>query len=343
MSARASVPRAWVNRRALIPVALFIVLLFVPAVASEYLIHMAILVLLYAYLATAWNILGGYAGQHSLGHGLFLGIGGYLSTFLFIRMHLTPWVGMWIGAIAAGLVGWFIGYLCFRYGIKGPYFALVTIALAEAAVYIVSNVTEFGGAQGLEVTWLGDNPAMMEFGSKAGYYYIILVMAALAIGLTFWFSRRRFFYHLAAIRENEDAAEALGVNTLRAKILATVLSAAMTAAGGTFYAQYFTYVGPRNVFGEGPSVQILLFAIIGGLGTVWGPAIGALVLVPIAELARSQLGGSFAGAHLLLYGAILVLVMLFMPKGILGLVESVRSHLMSPGAGVPEAKEGEAT
>jgi len=329
------------NKYTILFLAIVLVILFLlPLVAGEYLLHMIVLVLLYAYLATAWNILGGYAGQHSLGHGVFLGIGAYVSTFLFIQWGITPWLGMWAGGAVSALVGWFIGYVCFRYGLKGPYFALVTIALAEAFVYLTSNVDVIGGAKGLEVTWLGHRPDMMEFDGKAGYYYIILVMTILGVIVTRWLYQRRSGYQWIAVRENEDAAEALGVDTLRAKIEATVLSALMTAIGGTFYAQYFTYIGPRSVFGEGPSIQILLFAIIGGLGTLWGPVVGAIVLVPIAELARAKLGGSFGGAHLLLYGTVMVLVMLFMPKGIVGLAQNVYARLTRrPANSSPPAKE----
>ena len=307
--------------------AVIVIAAIIPLFASEYALHVAVLVLLYAYMSTAWNILGGYAGQHSLGHSLFMGIGAYASTFLFTKIGLTPWVGMWIGAFLAGMAGWFVGYLCFRYGLKGPYFALVTIAIAEAMVSLTNNINAIGGAMGLEVKWQGNSPILMQFQSKAGYYYIILVMTILAIWLVRWLSRQRFGYKLVAVRENEDAAEALGVDTLRTKIQASIISATLTALGGTFFAQYFTYINPRNVFGEGPSIQILLFAIVGGLGTVWGPAVGALVLVPIAELSRGWLGGTFAGAHLLLYGTVMVLVMLFMPKGIVGLYESIRERL----------------
>ncbi len=302
-------------------IVLFGLLLLVPAFSSQYLIHIGVMVFLYAYLATAWNILGGYAGQHSLGHGLFLGIGAYTSTYLFVRMGLTPWLGMWVGGLIAAAAGWFIGYLCFRYGIKGPYFALVTIALAEAAVYIAANIQAIGGAGGLEVPWKGNDPLIMEFGSKAGYYYVALFFAFLGVVLAIWIARSRFGYYLISVRENEDAAEALGVNTMKAKLQAATLSAFMTALGGTIYAQYFTYMNPHSVFGEGPSVQILLFAIIGGIGTVWGPLVGAVILVPIAELTRAYLTGSFAGADLLIYGLILILVMLFMPRGILGALE----------------------
>jgi len=310
--------------------ALLLLMAFVlPLFAGEYFIHIGVLVLFYAYMAVAWNILGGYAGQHSLGHALFMGIGAYTSTYLFTKMGLTPWIGMWLGGALAGLIGWFVGYLCFRYGLKGPYFALVTIAMAEAAVYLVNNISAVGGAQGLEVAWTGSAPQLMQFDGKSGYYYVILVMTIIAVLLSSWLIKRRFGYQLVSVRENEDAAEAIGVDTLRVKIQATIISATMTALGGTFFAQYFTYINPRNVFGEGPSIQILLFAIIGGLGTVWGPVVGALVLVPIAELSRGWLGGSFAGAQILLYGTVLVLVMLFMPYGIVGLYEKIKGQIQS--------------
>jgi branched-chain amino acid transport system permease protein len=331
--------KGWLNKGTLLAVAGLVALVALPTVLArvpkgEYYLHIMILILMYAYLATAWNILGGFAGQHSLGHSIFLGTGAYASTILFLTWRISPWLGMWVGAVVAALLGWFIGYLCFRYGLRGPYFALVTIALAEAALYLVTNIKALGGARGLEIPWVGDSLRYMQFSSKAGYYYIALGLAAAGIVLSAWLNRRRFGYYLVAVRENQEAAQALGVDLLGTKVRALVLSAALTAIGGTLYAQYFTYINPRSVFGEMPSVQILLFAIIGGLGTVWGPTIGALVLVPVAEFIRAQLGGSFAGASLLLYGAILMLVMLFMPRGIVGLADSIRQRLHSkPGEG----------
>lgn len=315
-------------REFLIPVVLFALAgLILPLVLSAYYMHIAILVLVWAYLATSWNILGGYAGQHSLGHGLYLGVGAYCSTYLAITYGLSPWIGLIAGAILAAGLGWFVGFATFRYGLKGAYFALVTIALTEAAVYVVSNWKAMGGAAGLEVTYLGNKPWMMQFDGKLWYFLIILVMTLGAVLITQWLNRRRFGFRLVAVRENEEAAEAMGVNTLGTKINATVLSAAMTAVGGSFFAQYFTYVGPRTVFGEVVSVQILLFAIIGGLGTVWGPLVGAIILVPTAEFARAELGTTFQGAHLLLYGGVLVLTMLFMPNGIVGLARDIRRRL----------------
>lgn len=306
---------------------ILLVLAVLPTFASEYLLHIAILILLYAYLSTAWNIVGGYAGQHSLGHSLFLGFGAYTSTYLFTNFGVTPWLGLWAGSILASVVGLIVGYLCFRYGLKGPYFALVTIALAEGMASLVSNLNFLGGAMGMEVKWEGSNFRAMQFESKWGYYYIILILFLTTIWLVNYISRRRFGYYLIAVRENEDAAEALGVNTLKVKIQALVLSAALTAIGGTFFAEYFTYISPRSVFGEGPSIQILLFAIVGGIGTVWGPALGALLLVPIAEISRAVLGGTFAGSHLLLYGITLVVIMMVMPKGLITLIPTIRSKL----------------
>ena len=329
-------------REFLIPVIIFGLAAFLPLVLTDYYTHIAILVLVWAYLATSWNILGGYAGQHSLGHGLYMGVGAYCSTYLGITYGLSPWIGMIIGALLAAALGWFVGFATFRYGLKGAYFALVTIALTEAAVYVVSNWSALGGAAGLEVPYLGHDPWMMQFDGKLGYYLIVLTMALGGVLVAQWLNRRRFGYRMIAVRENEEAAEAMGVNTLGTKINATVLSAAMTAVGGTFFAQYFTYVGPRTVFGETVSVQILLFAIIGGLGTVWGPLVGAIILVPAAEFARAELGTTFQGAHLLLYGAILVLTMLFMPNGIVGLAKDIRRKVAGgPGdTAEPSPAEG---
>lgn len=303
---------------------LFVVAALLPFVMTDYLVHIGVLVLMYAYLATAWNILGGYAGQHSLGHALFMGIGAYTSTYLFTAWNITPWLGMWLGALLAGVAGWLVATICFRFGLKGSYFALVTIALAEAAVYLVISSDALGGNEGLAVTWMGNRPDLMQFEDKRAYYYIILLMTAAAILLTARIANRRFGYQMLAVRENEEAAEALGINTFGIKVRASIISAVLTAFGGVFFAQYFTYVNPRAVFGESVSVQILLFAIIGGLGTVWGPALGALVLAPIAELSRALFSSVFSGANLLIYGIVLVVVMLFFPRGLMGLMERFR-------------------
>lgn len=307
-------------------VIVFAVLALGPLVLGTYM-DLGIQVLIWAYLATAWNLLGGYAGQHSLGNGLFMGVGAYGAAYLGVTYAVSPWLAIPITAVIAGAMGAFVGFAVFRAGLKGAYFALVTIALTEAAVYIVSNWDAMGGAAGIEVPYVGDAPGKMQFTGKTWYYLIILAMLFLIMLFTQWQSRRRLGYRLVAVRENEEAAEALGVDTLRAKINATMLSAALTAVGGVFYVQYFTYVGPRSVFGEVVSVQILLFAIIGGLGTVWGPLVGTFILFPANYLLRgSALADTFSGADLLLYGVALVIAMLFMPRGFLGLYQSARDR-----------------
>lgn len=285
-----------------------------------------LLVFIWAFLAMGWNIIGGYCGQHSLGHGLYMGIGAYVTAYFFQSFNLTPWVGMLIALAAAAFMGWFIGWVVFRYQLKGAYFALVTIAITEIAVYIVSNISAVGGAGGIQED-IKYGIAWMQSPNKAIYYYMGIVLVVGGLLLTQYLSKQRFFYYLQAVRENEDAAEALGVNTVKEKIKANIWSGVWCALGGVFYVQYFLYVGPRSVFGETISVQILLFAIVGGLSTVWGPFIGAAILVPITEITRSELGSVFQGASLLIYGAAMVLAMLFMPYGILGVASRVRERI----------------
>jgi branched-chain amino acid transport system permease protein len=326
------------RRGYLITLAVFAVVALLPLVLSQYYQGIAILVLMWAFLATAWNILGGYGGQHSLGNGLFMGIGAYLTAYMVVTYDFNPWLAMIMGVVLAGLAGAGIGWATFRYGLKGAYFALVTIALTEAAASLAANWNAIGAANGLSIPISsGTNVLKMQFASKTGYFYLILVFALLGILLTQYMVKRRFGYRLVSVRENEEAAEALGVDTLTTKIWATALSGAMTAVGGTFYVMYFSYVDPRSVFGEIVSVQILLFAIIGGLGTVWGPFVGAAVLVPIAEFARGVVGQKFTGAHLLVYGGVLVITMLFMPEGIMGMVKSVRRRFRGETPPTPDS------
>lgn len=289
-----------------------------PLILSTYYMHIAVLVLIWAFLACAWNIIGGYAGQHSLGNGLYMGIGAYAVAYLVNTFNLTPWAGLVVSIVLSAAAAAFIGWVVFRYALKGAYFALVTIAITEAAVYIVSNIPALGGAGGLQMEYRGNSLAFMQFAGKTGYFFMGLILLVFILVLTQWYKRKRFFYQLIAVRENEDAAEALGVDTVKAKIKANVMSGVLCAVGGVFYVQYFLYVGPRSVFGEIVSVQILIYAIVGGLGTTWGPVVGAILLVPLSEIARAQLGSSFQGAHLLLYGLVMVLTMLFMPYGIIG-------------------------
>src|SRR6266852_7735809 len=224
---------------------------------------------------------------------------------------------MLAGGGLAALFGLGAGYLSFRYGLKGPYFSLVTLAFAEMLRVVAVNTKAVGSSLGLVVPSAKAAPAMFMFSNKLPYYYVILVMGALALALTWKIGRSRLGFSLAAIRENEDAAEASGVNALGMKLRAMALSSFLTALGGTFYAQYFAYIDPTITFGPSVSIQGLLQAIVGGAGTVLGPVIGAFVLTPVSELSRAAFRGR-AGVDVMLYGLVLILVISFLPQGIMG-------------------------
>ena len=300
-----------------------IALLVAPPLLPKYPLEILISVLFFAYLGLAWNILGGYAGQFSFGHAAFFGIGAYTSTLLLLRGGVTPWLGMLAGGVLAAGFGLFEGYLSFRYGLRGPYFSLVTLAFAEMLRVVSVNAKAVGASIGLVIPTGIAAPAMFVFAGKLSYYYVILAMTAAALVITRALARSRLGYALIAVRENEDAAEAAGVNALGVKLAAMALSSFLTAFGGTFYAQYFAYIDPTITFGPAISIQGLLPAIVGGAGTVLGPLLGSFVLTPISELTRAALRGR-AGADIMLYGLILILVISFLPQGLMGLRRAAR-------------------
>ncbi len=290
-----------------------------PPFASPYVVHILVLIVFFAFLGAAWNVLGGYAGQFSFGHAAFFGLGAYASTLLLVKGGVSPWVGLPAGGLLAAAFGCFAGYLAFRYGLRGPYFALVTLAFAEMLRLVALNWRDVGGPMGILIPLPkgGDSLARLQFGEKLPYYYVILGLLGLALWLTHWLERSRLGYTLVAIRENEDAAEASGVNTLAAKLWAMGISSFLTALGGTFYAQYFSFIDPTLTFGVSVSVEILLRPIVGGPGTLVGPLLGSLVLTPLSELTRWLIRGR-PGVDVMVYGAILVLVVTFLPRGLVG-------------------------
>ena len=290
----------------------------VPPLLPKYALEVLISILFFGYLGACWNILGGYGGQFSFGHAAFFGIGAYTSTLLFLQLGLTPWLGMVAGGALAAAFGLFAGYLSFRYGLRGPYFSLVTLAFAEMLRVVAVNWKAVGSSLGLVVPSRGSAPMQFMFADKLPYYYVILVMTLGALLICRTLERSRMGYALAAIRENEDAAEASGVNALATKLSAMALSSFLTALGGTFYAQYFAYIDPTITFGPSVSIQGLLQAIVGGAGTVLGPVVGAFVLTPVSELSRAAIRGR-AGVDVMLYGVVLVLVISFLPHGLMGL------------------------
>lgn len=293
--------------------------LFVPLMVSRYQQHLFIMIMFFAFAATAWNIICGFIGQLSLGHAVYLGVGGYVSTLLLINTGMTPWVGMFAGAAIASIFGLVIGYPALR--LQGPYFTLTTIAFAEILrIWIENNEKLIGldikGSMGLVLPQYGYSFAAFEFESKLAYYYIILSFVIIGIGVTYLISRSKLGFYLTAIKSDPDAAESLGIPLTKYKTIAMLISTFMIAFAGTFYAQYFRYVGPTRVFGIDLSIQIALIGLVGGQGTVFGPLFGALLLVPVSEFLAERFGGSLPGLNLFIYGIIMILVVFFMPKGI---------------------------
>jgi branched-chain amino acid transport system permease protein len=292
-----------------------LVLLALPAALNSYAVTIFILIFFYGFLGQAWNIVGGYTGQLSVGHTAFVGIGGYTAAMLSIEKGVTPWLGMFIGAALAAVLGAIIGYLGFRFGLRGFYFVLLTVAFAEVCRILVSNIDAVGGALGLYITFTGD-PRQFQFQDQRVYYYVALALMLLATGVAAWIERRRFGIYLTAIREDEGACEALGVDTFRYKMLAMVVSSFLTGLGGTFYAFYLFSLQPSTVFGIPLSVEIIIRPIIGGAGTLLGPILGSFILTPLGELSRYWFGqGGLHGAHLIVYGVLLIAVVLFLPQG----------------------------
>jgi branched-chain amino acid transport system permease protein len=285
-------------------------------VRSAYALNFLILVLFSAYLGQAWNVLGGFAGQSSFGHVVFFGTGAYTSSILQMRYGVNPWLGMAAAGLAGALVGGAIGFLSFRFGLRGSYFALITLAFAEAFRIVANSVPITGAGLGILIP-LRPSAANFQFADKDGFYYVILMLLLGALAIAGWLKRSRFGARLAAVRENEDAAAALGVDGFRCKLGAIALSGGLTAVGGTFYAQYFLYIDPSIAYGVGRSVEILLVAIVGGVGTVFGPLLGALALQTIGELTRAYLNAP--ALSLVVYGALLIAIVGFLPDGLVGL------------------------
>ena len=293
------------------------VIMALPMILGNYLMSIVILALFYGYLALSWNIIGGIAGQLSLGHAAYFGIGAYCSTALLVHFGISPWLGMMAGAALAAAAALVIGLPCFR--LRGPYYALATLAAAIILEVLVKNAHDFlGGPRGMSVPLLRDAPLYFQHTSKLFYYAIIVVFVVLALAINRWILSSRFGYYLTAIRNDQEAAAALGVDAQRYKLKAAVLSGAMTGIGGTFYAQYVLYISPHEVLGTSLSVQIAVLCIIGGRGTVWGPLLGALLLLPAEEVGRWMTGG-MPGAAMMLYGILVMVVIRFMPGGLVEL------------------------
>jgi branched-chain amino acid transport system permease protein len=288
-------------------------------VRSPTYLHIVILLYLYAYLTTSWNLVGGFAGVLPLGHATFVGIGAYTSTVLSLQYGISPWIGMLVGAVLASLAGVIIGLPTFK--MRGAYFALATIAFAEGIRVMVENIDSLGpfklnGPRGLQIPPLKTGLAHFMFAEKEPYYYIILVMLAGVLTLTWVISRSKLGYYLMAGGEEPEAAEALGVNVARAKLTAMAISSFFTAFAGTFWAQFTLYIHPKSVMSLDISFEIAFIALIGGRGSIAGPILGALLLRPVSDFSRIYFGSTLPGLHLIIFGVVLILVMIYQPRGL---------------------------
>ena len=322
---------------------------FIPRyVDSPYALHILILILLSTIMGESWNLLGGYTGQYSVGHAAYFGAGAYVTMYLMHVRHVVPWVGMWGGVAAAILVGLVIGSICFR--LRGPYFVLASIAVTEIMRLTATNLKDFtNGAEGILATEVPPltvgGVVVTDWLSKVPFYYVALAMAAFTIVVTYAVERSKLGYYFQAIREDQDAAHSLGINLPVYKNISLGLSAALSSMAGSFYGVYVGFVDPPTVLGLDVSVQIVLICIIGGIGTLFGPLLGACVLVPLSELLRSNalpellikwnwvsetsrtgifLKENLAHAHVLVYGILVVIVILFMPEGLVGFFRRIR-------------------
>ncbi len=332
----------------LLTVAAIILLFLLPKfVTSTYALHIMILIFISVIMGSAWNILGGYTGQYSVGHAAYFGVGAYTTMILLQYRHIAPWYGVWAGVAVAVATGLVIGSICFR--LRGPYFVLASIAVAE--IFRVSALNLPGltnGAEGILITEVPPfkigNAVITDFMSKVPFYYIGLVIAIAVILATRLVQNSKLGYYFQAIREDQDAAHSLGINLTLYKNAALAISAIFTSLAGSLYGLYVGFIDPGTVLDLGLSVQIVMTCIIGGIGTVLGPMVGAVVLVPFSEALRSNMIaqalidsglvkedspiGTFlkeqlSHAHVLIYGILLVVVILFMPDGILGFIKKL--------------------
>jgi branched-chain amino acid transport system permease protein len=330
--------------------AVIVMLFLLPRyVQSTYALHIMILIFISIVMGSSWNILGGYTGQYSVGHSAYFGMGAYTTMILMQFRQIPPWLGVWVGMAVALLVALIIGSICFR--LRGPYFVLASIAVAEIFRVSALNLKDItNGAEGILAT---DIPPLKiggtiitDFSSKVPFYYTGLVFALLVILVTWLLQNSKLGYYFQAIREDQDAAHSLGISLTIYKNVALSISAVLTSLAGSLYAVYVGFIDPSTVLALDLSVQIVLICIIGGIGTIFGPVIGALVLVPLSEALRSNVIGeslinsgvvsadsAFGGfltenlshAHVLIYGVLVVVVILFMPDGVLGFAKKLAS------------------
>ena len=295
---------------------LLVAIAFPFVLPSNFMVNFGVMALFYAFIGQSWNISGGFAGQLSFGHVAFFGVGAYASTVVQLRFGLSPWLGLPVAALAGALVGGIIAGLSFRAGLKGSYFALITLAFAEVLRIVSNSIDITGAGLGLLIP-LKVGAENFQFAERSGFYFLILVMAVGSVAVAEWLRRSRFGAQLAAIRENEDSARALGINVFAEKVKVMLLSGAIGGMGGCFFAQYYLYIDPLIAFGADKSIEMLLVSMIGGAGTVYGPLVGAVLLALVSDVTRTLT--QIQGLSLVLYGTLLVVIIAYLPNGLIDL------------------------
>lgn len=290
---------------------------------DRFFLNLLFLVFLYAGLASAWNLLGGFAGQFSLGHTAFFGIGAYTSTILYTFFGISPWLGLFLGVALSLILAFMISYPVFR--LRGVFFAMATIAMGETVrIVLLWARGKVDLPYGLSINF---EPGFLNmiFSETRSYAWLGGAFMLLTTGICYLMTRSRAGFYLKALRDNEDAAQAVGIDLRRYKLTAFLLSAGLTSAGGTFMAQYVLYIEPATVFNITISIDLALMTILGGIGTIFGPLVGAVITLPLQEFLKDWLGPFGAGAHLVVYALILIGIVMLLPEGVMGLLRKLRS------------------
>lgn len=304
-------------------VLLFTILIILPfIITGRFQQNMLILILMWTSLGTAWNILGGYTGQVSLGNAIFFGIGGYSVAVLYTYWNVTPWLGIIIGISISILVSLLLALPLFR--LNAQYFAIATVALGEVLRILAVNWDLIGGAGGISILDPSANSLYaMQFNSKVPYYYLFLVILVIVFVIMLYINSSRMGYYFRAIKANETSAASIGIDTRKYKTLAFAISAIITSVCGSIYVEYQLFVAPSTVFLNTVSMQMIMIAVFGGLGTIFGPALGALILVPLSEYTRVKFATILPGIDQVLYGSLIIIMVLFQPKGAFQVVKDV--------------------
>jgi len=297
-------------------------------IQDPFILHIFIMTWMYGLLGQAWNVLGGYAGQISLGQTVYFGMGAYTSTYLAIHLGLSPWLGMVAGAIVSTGLALAVGYPCFR--LRGKYFVIASIALLFIVQIAVTNLGPLGGACGLTVPIKASSLLNLQFhATKAPYYYIFFLFFAVSNAIVYFIERTKVGYYFRAMGQDQEAAESLGINSTRFKLLAAAISASLCSIAGTLYAQYVLFIDPTSALSYPMAIKMCLLVILGGAGTLWGPVIGSAILTPVSEVSRAIWGGGGRGVDLILYGLLIVVLTVWEPEGVMGILRKLRGAVLA--------------